>query len=149
MILKKNYSPHPKSLHLKIFKTIKAYYEVSFVFWVFQTRQKHCSAQSNALPLPVPPHFHLCSSFFAYLTLAKYLEDDSVTLWVNKAGPYFNPQETYSYYSLPYCRPADGDHKRGGLGEARGGNDIAESTLSLREMWRKDQFVNLIWMHQK
>ncbi len=24
---------------------------------------------------------------------------------MNKVGPYFNPQETYHYYSLPMCRP--------------------------------------------
>ncbi|KAK4375284.1 hypothetical protein RND71_005961 [Anisodus tanguticus] len=94
--------------------------------------------------LAVPPHFHHLLFFLRIPDSCKgtilkllevegtYQEDDSVTLWVNKAGPYFNPQETYSYYSLPYCRPADGDHKRGGLGEALGGNDIAESTLSLR-----------------
>lgn len=29
-----------------------------------------------------------------------------VPLYVNKVGPYFNPQETYHYYSLPVCRPA-------------------------------------------
>lgn len=28
-----------------------------------------------------------------------------VPLYVNKVGPYFNPQETYHYYSLPVCRP--------------------------------------------
>lgn len=26
-------------------------------------------------------------------------------MFVNKVGPYFNPQETYHYYSLPVCRP--------------------------------------------
>lgn len=28
-----------------------------------------------------------------------------ITLYVNKVGPYFNPQETYHYYSLPVCHP--------------------------------------------
>ena len=28
-----------------------------------------------------------------------------ITVYVNKVGPYFNPQETYHYYSLPVCRP--------------------------------------------
>jgi len=27
-----------------------------------------------------------------------------VDLWVNKVGPYHNPQETYEYYKLPYCK---------------------------------------------
>ncbi|XP_009788011.1 transmembrane 9 superfamily member 1 [Nicotiana tabacum] len=75
--------------------------------------------------------FIICSCFLAYPTLAKYQEDDSVTLWVNKAAPYNNPQETYSYYSLPFCRPADGDHKRGGLGEVLGGNDLIDSRIDI------------------
>lgn len=29
-----------------------------------------------------------------------------ITVYVNKVGPYFNPQETYHYYSLPVCRPS-------------------------------------------
>lgn len=109
--------------------------------------------------------------------LLQYQEDDSVTLWVNKAAPYNNPQETYSYYSLPFCRPADGDHKWGGLGEVLGGNDLIDSRIhinfksqffnflqwsfilkrfllqlaifSQQEIWRKAQFANLNWMHQK
>ena len=28
-----------------------------------------------------------------------------ITVYVNKVGPYANPQETYHYYSLPVCRP--------------------------------------------
>ncbi len=28
-----------------------------------------------------------------------------MTVYVNKVGPYANPQETYHYYSLPVCRP--------------------------------------------
>ncbi|XP_060216919.1 transmembrane 9 superfamily member 1-like isoform X2 [Lycium barbarum] len=78
------------------------------------------------------PIFIICSCFLAYPTLAKYQEDDSVTLWVNKAGPYKNPQETYSYYSLPYCRPAHADHKRGGLGESLGGNDLIDSQIDIK-----------------
>ncbi|XP_059299431.1 transmembrane 9 superfamily member 1-like isoform X1 [Lycium ferocissimum] len=79
------------------------------------------------------PIFIICSCFLAYPTLAKqYQEDDSVTLWVNKAGPYENPQETYSYYSLPYCRPTHADHKRGGLGESLGGNDLIDSQIDIK-----------------
>lgn len=76
--------------------------------------------------------FSICSLFLACPILAKYQENDSVTLWVNKAGPYANPQETYSYYSLPYCHPADGDHKRGGLGEVLGGNDLIDSRIDIK-----------------
>lgn len=34
-----------------------------------------------------------------------YKQGDNVTLYVNKVGPYHNPQETYHYYTLPVCRP--------------------------------------------
>ncbi|XP_060216927.1 transmembrane 9 superfamily member 1-like [Lycium barbarum] len=78
------------------------------------------------------PIFIICSNFLACQTLAKYEEDDPVTLWINKAGPYGNPQETYSFYSLPYCRPADGDHKRVGLGESLGGNDLIDSQIDIK-----------------
>ena len=27
-----------------------------------------------------------------------------MTLWVNKMGPFNNPQETYNYYELPFCK---------------------------------------------
>lgn len=77
--------------------------------------------------------FIICSCFLACPILAKYQENDSVTLWVNKAAPYVNPQETYSYYSLPYCRPAaDGDHKWGGLGGVLGGNDLIDSRIDIK-----------------
>jgi transmembrane 9 superfamily protein 1 len=28
-----------------------------------------------------------------------------VIVYVNKVGPYWNPHETYHYFSLPVCRP--------------------------------------------
>lgn len=34
-----------------------------------------------------------------------YKQGDNVTLFVNKVGPYHNPQETYHFYTLPVCRP--------------------------------------------
>lgn len=37
----------------------------------------------------------------------KYKTGDHVTLYVNKVGPYHNPQETYHYYTLPVCRPKE------------------------------------------
>eukprot|EP00884_Botryococcus_braunii_P014931 jgi/Botrbrau1/23439/Bobra.0712s0001.1 len=36
----------------------------------------------------------------------KYVTGETVNLWVNKVGPYNNPQETYNYYYLPFCRPS-------------------------------------------
>lgn len=35
----------------------------------------------------------------------QYTPGEEVTLWTNKVGPYHNPQETYDYYSLPFCKP--------------------------------------------
>ncbi|GJM87872.1 hypothetical protein PR202_ga03869 [Eleusine coracana subsp. coracana] len=49
----------------------------------------------------------------------KYKAEEPVKLWVNKVGPYNNPQETYNYYSLPFCQPSENPaHKWGGLGES-------------------------------
>ncbi|XP_075520692.1 transmembrane 9 superfamily member 1-like [Primulina tabacum] len=63
----------------------------------------------------------------------KYQPDELVTLWVNKVGPYNNPQETYNYYSLPFCRPSgNAAHKWGGLGEVLGGNELIDSLTEIR-----------------
>eukprot|EP01025_Chloroclados_australasicus_P011054 TRINITY_DN14795_c0_g3_i1.p1 TRINITY_DN14795_c0_g3~~TRINITY_DN14795_c0_g3_i1.p1 ORF type:complete len:597 (-),score=48.61 TRINITY_DN14795_c0_g3_i1:439-2229(-) len=64
----------------------------------------------------------------------KYSEGESVTLWVNKVGPYNNPQETYNYYFLPFCRPEPKkrlEHKWGGLGEVLQGNELINSQLQI------------------
>ncbi|CAA2973958.1 transmembrane 9 superfamily member 1 [Olea europaea subsp. europaea] len=60
-------------------------------------------------------------------------KNDPVILCVNKVGPYNNPQETYNYYSLPFCRP-DGQvaHKWGGLGEVLGGNELIDSLIGIK-----------------
>ncbi|GLT32849.1 hypothetical protein SLA2020_074850 [Shorea laevis] len=63
----------------------------------------------------------------------KYQVDDRVILWVNKVGPYNNPQETYNYYSLPFCQPpGDAAHKWGGLGEVLGGNELIDSQVDIK-----------------
>ena len=61
-----------------------------------------------------------------------------MTLWVNKVGPYDNPQETYNYYELPFCRyneEAAGQRrarrKWGGLGEVLLGNQLVDSELPI------------------
>lgn len=56
-------------------------------------------------------------------------------LWVNKVGPYNNPQETYNYYYLPFCKPDAGEkpaHKWGGLGEVLQGNELIDSQLDIK-----------------
>ncbi|KAK9810909.1 hypothetical protein WJX73_007474 [Symbiochloris irregularis] len=64
----------------------------------------------------------------------KYKVGEHVRLWVNKVGPYNNPQETYNYYYLPFCKPANVGkpaHKWGGLGEVLQGNQLIDSQLKI------------------
>ncbi|GLJ40297.1 hypothetical protein SUGI_0828140 [Cryptomeria japonica] len=81
----------------------------------------------------------LCSALFLLTTAFaseydhKYGAGDTVTLWVNKVGPYNNPQETYNYYSLPFCHPGkNAVHKWGGLGEVLGGNELIDSQIEIK-----------------
>ncbi|XP_073308913.1 transmembrane 9 superfamily member 1-like [Primulina huaijiensis] len=63
----------------------------------------------------------------------KYQPNDPLVLWVNKVGPFNNPQETYNYYSLPFCHPSgDAAHKWGGLGEVLGGNELIDSRIDIK-----------------
>lgn len=89
---------------------------------------------------------------------ATYKEGDPVMLYVNKVGPYHNPQETYHYYTLPVCRPKEVNvvfdyswfwnnfsivfifdliikqvrHKALSLGEVLDGDRMAESLYNIR-----------------
>ncbi|KHG20578.1 Tm9sf3 [Gossypium arboreum] len=73
------------------------------------------------------------SHAFASESYHKYQPDDPITLWVNKVGPYNNPQETYNYYSLPFCQPGTNPaHKWGGLGEVLGGNELIDSQIDMK-----------------
>ncbi|KAL7200002.1 hypothetical protein ACSBR2_022165 [Camellia fascicularis] len=77
--------------------------------------------------------FLIVSPTFASESDHKYQPDDPVTLWVNKVGPYNNPQETYNYYSLPFCHPTgEMAHKWGGLGEVLGGNELIDSQIDIK-----------------
>ena len=65
----------------------------------------------------------------------QYAVGERVRLWVNKVGPYNNPQETYNYYYLPFCAPQTDQkpqHKWGGLGEVLGGNQLIDSQLGIK-----------------
>ena len=48
--------------------------------------------------------------------IRRYKDGEKVMLYVNKVGPYFNPQETYHYYQLPVCRPEKIEHRSLSLG---------------------------------
>ncbi|XP_076147189.1 transmembrane 9 superfamily member 1 [Alosa pseudoharengus] len=63
---------------------------------------------------------------------ASYNQGDAVTLYVNKVGPYHNPQETYHFYTLPVCRPEQVRHKALSLGEVLDGDRMAESLYKIR-----------------
>jgi transmembrane 9 superfamily protein 3 len=72
----------------------------------------------------------------------KYAVGDRVILWENKVGPYNNPQETYNYHELPFCRAttatgAKPTHKWGGLGEILQGNELIDSDVEFK--FRVDQ----------
>jgi hypothetical protein len=69
-------------------------------------------------------HGDLFLSFVARCWRLQYTDGEEVTVWLNKVGPYHNPQEvrqwlllscpafsriaclqTYAYHSLPFCQP--------------------------------------------
>lgn len=57
-----------------------------------------------------------------------------MSLWVNTVGPYHNPQETYPYYSLPFCKPAHGietSKRPSGIGEYLEGNELRNSGFKM------------------
>ncbi|CAF0943493.1 unnamed protein product, partial [Didymodactylos carnosus] len=54
-----------------------------------------------------------------------------VQVYVNKVGPYSNPQETYHYYSLPVCRPQKIVSKELTLGEVLSGDRMAQSLYEI------------------
>lgn len=65
----------------------------------------------------------------------RYKDNEPVVLWVNKVGPFNNPQETYNYYALPYCKARPNEraaHSWGGLGEVLQGNELIHSQLDIR-----------------
>lgn len=47
-------------------------------------------------------------------------------VWVNKLGPNHNPQETYRYDSLPFCKPAEKvlAYKSDSMGSLLEGNEL-------------------------
>jgi hypothetical protein len=76
----------------------------------------------------------VCMRFFQMSLIPNktYQDQEEVILWVNKVGPYANPQEAYMYYSLPYCRPEhDIQTSREGLGEALQGYELRKSSMPM------------------
>lgn len=59
---------------------------------------------------------------------------DPVTVWVNKVGPYNNPQEIYNYYYLPFCKPKPHARVRrnpNSLGNSLQGNELIDSGIDI------------------
>lgn len=62
----------------------------------------------------------------------KYSDGDHVEIFVNKVGPYWNPQETYHFYTLPVCRPNKIEHRSLTLGEVLDGDRMAKSMYRIQ-----------------
>jgi len=78
----------------------------------------------------------------------KYAPKSQVDLWVNKVGPYANPQEAYEYYTLPYCSPNHAirkfnELKPHSLGEILGGHSLRSSghNIVFKESTEKEECV--------
>lgn len=63
-----------------------------------------------------------------------YKDGEEVVLWMNTVGPYSNRQETYTYFSLPYCRGSKDTigHYHETLGEALLGVELDFSGLDIK-----------------
>ncbi|CAI5791405.1 transmembrane 9 superfamily member 1 [Podarcis lilfordi] len=89
-------------------------------------------------PMMARPPFLVLLLFFLLSLLSTassethYQRGDPVMLYVNKVGPYHNPQETYHYYQLPVCSPENIRHKSLTLGEVLDGDRMAESMYEIR-----------------
>ena len=76
----------------------------------------------------------MCTRICHSTDRSQYKVQEEVTLWANKIGPYHNPQETYSFYSIPFCQPNMGKelkHKWDGLGSILEGNELVDSGLHI------------------
>ena len=69
----------------------------------------------------------------------EYAQDQKVQVFVNKVGPYYNPQETYHYYTLPVCVPDKIQHKALTLGEILDGDRMAFSDYKINFMEDKER----------
>ncbi|XP_076368296.1 transmembrane 9 superfamily member 3-like [Tachypleus tridentatus] len=63
----------------------------------------------------------------------KYEKNEEVVLWMNTVGPYHNRQETYTYFSLPFCPGPKKSisHYHETLGEALLGVELEFSGLGI------------------
>lgn len=64
----------------------------------------------------------------------RYQDGEEVVLWMNTVGPYVNHQETYNYFSLPFCRGPKSDisHYHETMAEAIQGVELEFSGLDMK-----------------
>ena len=70
----------------------------------------------------------LCTSL-----ITQYHDDEEVVLWMNTVGPYHNRQETYTFFSLPYCKGPQKEigHYHETMAEALQGVELEFSGLEI------------------
>lgn len=61
----------------------------------------------------------------------EYKDSEDVPLIANRVGPFANPSEIYSYYSLPFCRPVELQHQSQDLGELLSGDRKVRSLYEI------------------
>lgn len=63
----------------------------------------------------------------------QYIDKEEIVLWMNTVGPYHNRQETYKYFSLPFCvgKKKTINHYHETLGEALQGVELEFSGLEI------------------
>ncbi|XP_046853365.1 transmembrane 9 superfamily member 3-like [Xenia sp. Carnegie-2017] len=63
----------------------------------------------------------------------KYEDKEEVLLWMNTVGPYHNRQETYKYFSLPFChgQKAEISHYHESLADAIQGVELEYSGIDI------------------
>lgn len=63
-----------------------------------------------------------------------YQDDEEVVLWMNTVGPYSNRQETYTYFSMPFCKgyKTTIEHYHETIGEALLGVELEFSGFDIR-----------------
>ncbi|KAL1348553.1 hypothetical protein HN51_024520 [Arachis hypogaea] len=61
----------------------------------------------------------------------RYKQGDSVPFYANKVGPFHNPSETYRYFDLPFCSPANVEEKKEDLGEVLNGDRLVVAPFKM------------------
>lgn len=95
-----------------------------------------------------------CVSDIFPLFPSQYIDKEEVVLWMNTVGPYHNRQETYKYFSLPFCAGSKKtiSHYHETLGEALQGVELEFSGLDIKFKGDLQLHINLLsllgqWEH--